>query len=548
MKRIAGAFSGILLLAAGLKIGLVRLDVVPFNADEAIVGLMARHILEGARPVFFYGQSYMGSLDAYLVAVGYALFGVSVSMIRWVQLVLYLGTIITTVVIGKVGLGSWRTGLLAGLLLAVPTVNVTLYSTASLGGYGEALLLGNLIVIITILFHKSFERDQTGCSLVGLGFLWGVLAGLGVWVNGLTLVYSLPSGCVMVWKLSKLARQRRFRSWMILALAMAVGMGLGSLPWWLYALNNGWGQLLAELFGSAISVEREGWLLRSAIHLRNLILLGIPAIIGMRPPWAVRWLALPMMPFGLAFWLGVLIYWVQLARERIVKSESHDDSVRIISHNVLSGIVLVLCGGFIFTSFGVDPSGRYFVPLAVPLALFGAEFVQARTGALKIQLGILLIPLAFNLWGTIECGLSNPPGLTTQFDSNTVVDHRYDEELVQFLIEEGETTGYANYWIAYPLAFLSGEDLIFAPRLPYHADMRYTPRDDRYLPYSIEVEESGQAAYITSRTPALDDYLRSAFAENGASWKEAVYGDYRVFYGLSKHTRVEQIGLGSGYP
>jgi hypothetical protein len=51
------------------------MNAVPFNADEAIVALMARHILQGERPIFFYGQAYMGSLDAYLVALGFLLFG-----------------------------------------------------------------------------------------------------------------------------------------------------------------------------------------------------------------------------------------------------------------------------------------------------------------------------------------------------------------------------------------------------------------------------------------------------------------------------------------
>ena len=552
MKRFFGAMSVILLAAAGLKISLLWLDIVPFNADEAIVGLMARHILEGARPVFFYGQSYMGSLDAYLIAAGYSIFGISVSLIRWVQLILYLGTIITTVVIGKVGMGSWRTGLLAGLLLAVPTVNVTLYTTVSLGGYGEALLIGNLILIMTIVFFRLFEKGQNNKSLVGLGFVWGGLIGLGVWVNGLTLVYAVPAALVMAWQVIRLMRKREYRRWIPLVLAMVAGIGMGALPWWLYALENGWGRLLAELFGSAVSVERDIWLVRSGLHLRNLVLLGVPAILGMRPPWEVRWLALPIMPFALAFWLGILISWMRQsgrAVSRLLRRQSLDDiDSRKVTHILISGVFVVLCGAFIFTSFGVDPSGRYFIPLAVPMALTAAAFIQARIESLKVQLLILLAPLVFNLWGTIDCALRYPPGLTTQFDVNTVVDHRYDEELIKFLVEEGETTGYANYWIAYPLAFLSDEELIFVPRLPYHADMRYTPRDDRYAPYGIQVQQAAQAAYLTSRTPEVDDYLRSAFAENGIVWKEATFGDYRVFYALSRHIQVEQIGLGAAYP
>src|SRR4030067_2555737 len=61
-------------IAIGYKAFLLVSDVVPFNSDEAIVALMAKHILEGDRPIFFYGQAYMGSLDAWLVALGFKLF------------------------------------------------------------------------------------------------------------------------------------------------------------------------------------------------------------------------------------------------------------------------------------------------------------------------------------------------------------------------------------------------------------------------------------------------------------------------------------------
>ena len=89
MFRKAGKTGRILLviiiIAAGWKAILLSLNSFPFNSDEAIVALMARHILAGERPVFFYGQAYMGSLDAYLVAAGFAIFGQSVWVIRLVQ-------------------------------------------------------------------------------------------------------------------------------------------------------------------------------------------------------------------------------------------------------------------------------------------------------------------------------------------------------------------------------------------------------------------------------------------------------------------------------
>ena len=183
--------------AAVLKIILLAGNVIPFNSDEAVVALMARHILRGERPVFFYGQAYMGSLDAWLVAAGFWIFGQHVWVIRLVQILLYLLVILTTALLGRIIFGSWKVGILAAWLVAIPTVNVTLYTTASLGGYGEALLIGNLLLLIG--WQISQGRDSAKGEFQSfLWFLWGFLAGLGIWAFGFTLIYSIPVGIYMV--------------------------------------------------------------------------------------------------------------------------------------------------------------------------------------------------------------------------------------------------------------------------------------------------------------------------------------------------------------
>jgi hypothetical protein len=148
------------------------------------------------------------------------------------------------------------------------------------------------------------------------------------------------------------------------------------------------------------------------------------------------------------------------------------------------------------------------------------------------------------LWGNIQCARRFPPGLTTQFYAPTIIDHRADQALIDFLRQEGETRGYSNYWVAYPLAFHSEEEIIFVPRLPYHLDLRYTPRDDRYAPYAAMVDQSQRVAYITTRNPALDDYLRTHFAGLGVQWQEKQIGDYQIYYQLSRSVRPQEIGLG----
>jgi hypothetical protein len=117
-----------------------------------------------------------------------------------------------------------------------------------------------------------------------------------------------------------------------------------------------------------------------------------------------------------------------------------------------------------------------------------------------------------------------------------------------FLREHGETSGYSNYWVAYPLAFRSAEELIYVPRLPYHTDFRYTTRDDRYPSYGEMVSRAGHVAYITTRHPSLDQYLQDRFLKQGLTWQEAQIGDFHVFYNLSRVIRPEEIGLGVTTP
>src|SRR4051794_17471662 len=63
----------------------------PAWADEAIVGLMARHILEaGERPVFYLGQAYLGAADAYLLAGLFACLGLQ----PWL---LYVASVVASV-------------------------------------------------------------------------------------------------------------------------------------------------------------------------------------------------------------------------------------------------------------------------------------------------------------------------------------------------------------------------------------------------------------------------------------------------------------------
>jgi 4-amino-4-deoxy-L-arabinose transferase-like glycosyltransferase len=522
----------ILAIGVILKITLLIFGRVPFNADEAVVALMARHILQGESPVFFYGQAYMGSLNAFLTAGAFRLMGEQVLGVRLVQILLYLLIMLTTYYIGKKILGSPRAGLFAAALLAIPPVNMTLYTTASLGGYGEALLIGNLILLSAWLIKVFDEKVKTEKEYgarywrVYLAMLaWSFLVGLGLWANAITMVYAVPSGFFV---LRVIIRKAGWQHDAVKLIPVIVGFFLGSLPWWGFAFENGLSRLLGELIGQAVAVEGEPYWMRILTHLTGFFLFGLTALFGLRPPWEVNWLGLPLIPLVLAAWVGIIWYWLRRIK-------------RNAGMGLLNGIAIVFFGAFVFTSFGIDSSGRYFLPLGVILSLIAGKVIDEwiyHKPALGYVMPLLLV---FQLWGNIQCALRFPPGFTTQFYAPARVEMSALPEVIDFLRKTGEVRGYSNYWVAYPLAFLSQEEIIFSPRLPYHPDLRYTSRDDRYPDYTRQVESSKRIAFITTLNPLLDQQLRAGLRALGIKWQEIKIGDFRIYHDLSTTVRIEQL-------
>ena len=120
MRVVSTRLAVALLFALGLFLRLWILGRAPINADQAVVGLMAREILHGHFFAFYWGQSYGGG-EPYVVAALFALFGQS-------RLVLGLAPILldalAALLAWRIGrrLFDGRTGVLAALLfwLIVP--------------------------------------------------------------------------------------------------------------------------------------------------------------------------------------------------------------------------------------------------------------------------------------------------------------------------------------------------------------------------------------------------------------------------------------------
>src|SRR5919202_1116476 len=164
-------------LAVALVIGLaVRLAVIAsplgeIDADEAVVGLMARHIaFLGERPVFYWGQPYLGSLEAFSAAPLFVLFNSSTLVLKLVPTAYSLAFLMINAILARRLFGPGP-ALATAAYLALPPSMWAVWSTKARGGYAEVLFLGEALLLATL-----WLADQTR-GPAWRTLLWGILAG-----------------------------------------------------------------------------------------------------------------------------------------------------------------------------------------------------------------------------------------------------------------------------------------------------------------------------------------------------------------------------------
>jgi hypothetical protein len=182
-----------------------------FVAAEGVMGIVARHIVGGARPVFWAdGAYYHGSFEAYVAAVAFRLFGESMLVLRLVPtLQAMLWVVLTGLLAAR--LYGRRAGYLAAALMALPAQFVFEWGCTAWSGCARIMwLMAGLYLLVSLL-----ER-VTALRAAALGFV----AGISVWVSLLSL------GALPIYALA-LVTWVRFsrRQWGLLLIAGAIGMG-----------------------------------------------------------------------------------------------------------------------------------------------------------------------------------------------------------------------------------------------------------------------------------------------------------------------------------
>jgi 4-amino-4-deoxy-L-arabinose transferase-like glycosyltransferase len=515
--------------AALLKAVLISTSAIPFDSDEAIPMLMAKHILTGEWPLFWYGEDYGGSLDSFLIAGAYSLLGVSVTAARVVQGLEYLGAILFTYLLARRIVHNRFAALATVWLMALPTPLLSLFTTTALL-YTIVMLLGSMLLFIG---HKLLHESENSLAL---WLVFGALAGLAFWTFGILVIYVFPVGLLMLSHL----RRRLWSHYLLATLAFF----LFSSPWWIYNFAH-------DNAALRVVLEPDAALPTASMSLRLLgfFCLGLPTLFGFRYPWAPQ-VMLPALAWAiLAFYLAVLGFAVHTWYRRFALSGTKGPTATSASGlTLLWLLVIVWLGLFFSTRFGIDSSGRYYLPLYTPLLIFaGVALATLRQRYRRLAIGLLTLVLGFNLLTTFLALWQGQPGFTAQMSPTRQFDNRHDRDLIAFLKERGPY-GYSHHWITYKIAFLSDEQVILAAQLPYHSNLNYNPRDDRYPPYSRQVTASDRPVYVTFQEPHLDRLLRQSFASLGVSYREQDIGPYRVFYDLSAKVEPWQLQPYPGQP
>jgi hypothetical protein len=268
---------GLIIVAIGIRIALLSQGWPHTNSDEGTFGMMAINIaFHGDHPIFMYGQNYMGTTQAYLGALMFRLFGISLFNLR-LGLVLLFALFMYAMYLLTSLLYTKGMALFTLLLLALGSSYVIYRQVQSLGGWVETLFFGALLYFLAswlaLTARQEAVRTRRRLRLVAY-FGWGALVGLCLWSTVVIAPFLLTSGLLLL-----IFCWRDIRSWA--PVMLIAGLLIGGLPLIIYNLHatpstNSWTTLLT-LFGSsgAITYSKLYYVAHGTL---GILLISLPAI------------------------------------------------------------------------------------------------------------------------------------------------------------------------------------------------------------------------------------------------------------------------------
>jgi hypothetical protein len=487
--------AGLLLVGLGLRLAIIASPLGEIDGDEAVVGLMARHIaFLGERPVFYWGQPYLGSLEAFSAAPLFKVFNSSTALLKLLPSLYSLGFLLLSVLLARNVFGA-QVALATGLYLALPPSMWAVWSTKARGGYAEVLCLGEALLLVSLVL-----AERRGARL---GLLWGVIAGLAIWTHLLAAVYVVPA-------LAYIALRRRTQ-WSLRELApVSIGALAGAAPLLLDNLITGWRSLAALTQAPDLPLDIPAQLVR-------FFRVGVPVLLGLGQPttsetmfdadWGLRpaghlsiaLLAVAIVTLAVVRWLPTI--------KALVRGESGAAPALLV---FVALAVPPAVAGTRFGFFVSEP--RYALPLysTVPLLMGALWWLRPalRWAAVAALVGL-------NVWSL----LSTDPRLWRPEDApdSTAATRA---QLVDALVREDRHQMYTDYWIGYPVMFETRETV-----LAYVISGGF----NRYLPPADNVQRTPNPAWVFVPDTLAETMFLDELGTLGGEAHVSQVGGYRVY-------------------
>lgn len=461
----------------GIVGGIIRFSIANlsgwnFQADEAVVGIMAQRIAKLQEfPLVYLGQSYGGPLLSYVMAPLMTFEAWIPFLIRGVPAVLSALVAFGVYWVAQRYFG-FKAALTAMLFWVISPVMIMVYGLMCMVGPIEIILL-----MIPVMLWAKTALTETEHPQMGLTVLSGVCSGLALWGNLQALFVLLPLWGELLFQSIK---QKRFSR----HVPYCAGLMVGAIPMIMYNVINRMATIHYFLFKNSSE-----WMFDTHV-IKAFFYEALPEFLGQSVRWYPWEFELPnTYSYNISLWPSVygpsilfcaVMVTVGLASFSIVKLHSSRQTV------LLRYLFFVVCLSiFLFCFSSVpDKSSRHLMLVYPPyIILLGWFICHLYTRHKTVACFVLAASLCWNLHGYLQ---TNPNHYFQPYHYlfwGKSIPKNLDETASALLKDDIDGI-YVDYWV--------GENLSYAMRevIPVFSN------PPRRVDDAIKVLAAKQAAYI----------------------------------------------------
>jgi hypothetical protein len=478
-----------------------------FDADEAVEGLMARHVLLGEHPLFLWGQRYKGVPEIYLTSAVFRAAGSSVVAIKAVTLACFIVFLCLNFKLVE-RVCSRRIAWIATALSIVGPPSLVLWTLSGSAEIVMTLVCGTVLLLAVDGWRRASPPRHR------LLVLAGAAIGFGLWIQQYILYYVVALAITAAWEapewretLTSLVRQRSPR-WvrgllMVAAAVAACYVLLGAIAFFAGGVD-------VRIAGTRISAthpQKMWWIAGALCGLiivvgavsafrKQLVWPAIGLLAGYAPALAGRVSNHGMgAPIGRMDFASLLAALPDIAGVMLpMLFGFRDPAGRPTVYPVLFVVVLLVIACSCRPVWRRDLTAFFHVLVVVPPVLFliSASYIDPQTyrylmpmyAALPVvyAIGIDVVQRATRSGGAALLAFVLLIFGAQQVDwYRRLEPDRESAARIACLDRAGAKTARAVYWLSYKITFLTAERIIVAP----------TTGIDRYPPYSALARSAG---------------------------------------------------------